>query len=58
MQGWFHTEIPDQVSDAIYKSSQKKQFTYGSETSELEDLFKKRLSVKKFFIGVVTTYIL
>jgi len=46
MQGWFHTEIPDQVSDAIYKSSQKKQFTYGSDTSELEDLFKKRLSVK------------
>ena len=46
MQGWFHTEIPDKVSDAIYNSSQKKQFTNGAETSELEDLFKKRLSVK------------
>lgn len=46
MQGWFHTEIPDSVDDAIARSSRKKQFTNGEETSQLEDHFKEKFSVK------------
>ena len=46
MQGWFHTDIPDTVDDAILKSSRRKEFTNGEETLKLENLFKEKLSVK------------
>ena len=45
MQGWFHTEIPDSVDDAIVRSSRKRQFTNGEETSAWES-FKDKFSVK------------
>ena len=46
MQGWFHTEIPDSVDDAIVRSSRKRQFTNGEETSQLENHFRDKFSVK------------
>ena len=46
MQGWFHTEILNSVEDSIVRSIRKKQFTNGEETTQLENLFKSKLSVK------------